>query len=165
MTNKRGCPTVETENLTNKRAKTTHPNCQAPSFLSNKRPDYFDDDIQPLPNFPVLVPNATGKRRNKKKKQKKNVLGLNSNHEQVITAGTTKLFNSFVADLKDSTLKLSGNREALRVRWEMDRRLRLQEVTDDLIILNERCEDLDNALRRCVDVVEQRVMHAYGNAG
>lgn len=77
---------------------------------------------------------------------------------EAIAAGTTILLEDTVARLKASIFNLDTDREALRVRWEVDHRLQLVQITEHLKTLNACFDRSAEGLRGSVEVIERFIM-------
>lgn len=71
---------------------------------------------------------------------------------EAIAAGTKILLEDTAARLKASIYNLDADREALRVRWEVDNRLQLLQITEHLKTLNDCFDQSVEGLRGSVDV-------------
>ncbi|KAL8709441.1 MAG: hypothetical protein Q9220_005824 [cf. Caloplaca sp. 1 TL-2023] len=75
-----------------------------------------------------------------------------------VDAGTGELLYSTIKRLRASMDSLIKDREALRVRWDADRRLQLVYITDHLTTVNEHFFIAEEALRYSVEVLERQIM-------
>lgn len=75
-----------------------------------------------------------------------------------VAAGTAFLLEESVVRLRASVVNLDADREALRVRWEVDKRLQLLKITDHLKTLNDCFARAEEGLRDSVDVIERFIM-------
>ncbi|KAL8927812.1 MAG: hypothetical protein Q9208_002228 [Pyrenodesmia sp. 3 TL-2023] len=77
---------------------------------------------------------------------------------EAIAAGTKILLEDTAARLKASIFNLDADREALRVRWEVDNRLQLLHITEHLKTLNDYFDQSGEGLRGSVGVIERFIM-------
>lgn len=77
---------------------------------------------------------------------------------EAIAAGTGELLKGVVARLKTSVMSIDADRDALRRRWEIDRRLQLLTITDHLKVLNDCFARTEEGLRGSVEVIERFIM-------
>ncbi|KAI4157085.1 MAG: hypothetical protein L6R39_000799 [Caloplaca ligustica] len=75
-----------------------------------------------------------------------------------IAAYTGELLQDVVARLQASITNIDADREALRVRWEVDKRLQLLTITEHLKTLNELFARSEEGLRGSVEVIERFIM-------
>lgn len=75
-----------------------------------------------------------------------------------VAAGTDELLERVVGRLNASITNLDADREALKDRWEVDKRLQVHTVTEHLKTLNECFTQSEEALRGSVEVIEQFIM-------
>ncbi|KAL8761123.1 MAG: hypothetical protein Q9184_002723 [Pyrenodesmia sp. 2 TL-2023] len=71
---------------------------------------------------------------------------------EAIAAGTKILLEDTAARLRASISNLCADREALRIRWEVDNRLQLLQITEHLKTLNDYFDQSAEGLRGSVDV-------------
>ncbi|KAL8905471.1 MAG: hypothetical protein Q9207_002625 [Kuettlingeria erythrocarpa] len=77
---------------------------------------------------------------------------------EAIAAGTTVLLEDTAARLRASIVDLDTDREALRVRWEVDNRLQLIQITEHLKTLNACFDRSAEGLRGSLEVIEKFIM-------
>ncbi|KAI4282021.1 MAG: hypothetical protein L6R35_005499 [Caloplaca aegaea] len=75
---------------------------------------------------------------------------------EAVAAGTSELLHATVARLKAGVMNVAADREALRVRWEVDRRLQL--LTKYLKGLSDCFALAEEGLQGAVDVIERFIM-------
>ncbi|KAL8842899.1 MAG: hypothetical protein Q9170_000303 [Blastenia crenularia] len=75
-----------------------------------------------------------------------------------IAAGTGDLLRSIVTRLNTGVETINSDREALRNRWEADKRLQLLTITDHLKILNECFARAEEGLRGSLEVIKRFIL-------
>ncbi|KAI4094438.1 MAG: hypothetical protein LQ344_002187 [Seirophora lacunosa] len=77
---------------------------------------------------------------------------------EAIAAGTSELLHATVARLKAGVLNVAADREALRARWEVDKRLQLLTITEHLKDLSDCFALTEEGLQGAVDVIERFIL-------
>ncbi|KAL8963098.1 MAG: hypothetical protein Q9193_000591 [Seirophora villosa] len=77
---------------------------------------------------------------------------------EAIAAGTSELLHATVARLKAGVVNVAADREALRARWEVDKRLQLLTITEHLKDLSECFALTEEGLQGAVDVIERFIL-------
>ncbi|KAL8944903.1 MAG: hypothetical protein Q9216_000193, partial [Gyalolechia sp. 2 TL-2023] len=75
-----------------------------------------------------------------------------------VAAGTGELLKKVVTRLKTSVMSINADREALRVRWEVDRRLQLIVITNHLQDLSDCFTRAEEGLWASVEVIQRFIM-------
>ena len=76
----------------------------------------------------------------------------------VIYTDTSSILARCASKLRAAANGMAADRESLRERWEVDIKLQLQTVTDDLAELNSRFGDAEQAVFSAIDIIEQRLL-------
>ncbi|KAL8972104.1 MAG: hypothetical protein Q9197_002941 [Variospora fuerteventurae] len=77
---------------------------------------------------------------------------------EAVAAGTSELLHATVARLKAGVMNVAADREALRVRWEVDRRLQLLTITEYLKGLSDCFALAEEGLQGAMDVIERFIL-------
>ncbi|KAL9599415.1 MAG: hypothetical protein Q9219_003852 [cf. Caloplaca sp. 3 TL-2023] len=77
---------------------------------------------------------------------------------EAVAAGTGELLHGIITRLKTTLLSIDADRDALRERWEVDRRLQLLTITDHLKMLNGCFEKVEKGLKDSLDLIEGSIL-------
>ena len=80
------------------------------------------------------------------------------NRKNVIQAHTSAALDQVANVLTEQMAQLSNARETLKIRWEEDRQLQLQTVTQDLARLNAFFSEMETVGKEALNVVQGRLM-------
>lgn len=145
----------------NKRVATV----QLPENQSFKRPkledtssqlDLTQDDNHPTPsNVSRHMTTAKKYGLNRSNAQQR---AADAHQADAVAAGTGELLKKVVTRLKTSVMSINADREALRMRWEVDKRLQLLVITDHLKDLSDCFTRAEEGLSASVEVIQRFIM-------
>lgn len=75
-----------------------------------------------------------------------------------VATGTGELLKQLVTRLKTSVMSINADREALRERWEVDKRLQLLVITDHLKDLSDCLSRAEEGLWASIEVIQRYIM-------
>ncbi|KAL8942812.1 MAG: hypothetical protein Q9211_001241 [Gyalolechia sp. 1 TL-2023] len=83
---------------------------------------------------------------------------VDAHQADAVAAGTGELLKKVVTRLKTSVMGIQADREALRLRWEVDKRLQLLAITDHLKDLSDYFTRAEEGLWASVEVIQRFIM-------
>ena len=156
-TNKRNAnEIIDLDSSSPKRAKTEQPATR--SFIDLTQDDEPITKFQPTRRLPLRsAPNTTnagtGPISSQKRRKSTRPARLQDIHAESLGA-----LAKIASKLRASAHALDIDRETLRQCWEVDEKLQLQHVTDDLTRLNGYFTATENDLYAALDVIETRLL-------
>ena len=70
---------------------------------------------------------------------------------------TSKALRDISCAMSSSMTQIGESRDTLKKRWDLDRGLQLQSITDELAALNDCFNRSEEALRDSIAVIEERL--------
>jgi flagellar biosynthesis chaperone FliJ len=104
------------------------------------------------------TPPAPGNKNSKATKEDNKGEQAITKHEVEQRNNTVKVLQKIVTRLQNTEKSIDKDRDRLRNRWEMDTRLQVQTVTDNLSDLNECFTRVENGVRDALAIINERVL-------
>lgn len=79
-------------------------------------------------------------------------------HDEEMKRITSKALANISRAMSSSVAQIAESRDTLKKRWDLDRGLQLQDVTDQLAALNDCFSRSEEALRDSVAVIQERLL-------
>ena len=78
-----------------------------------------------------------------------------------ISGGTEALLRRIAAKIKINIISINNHRDALRDRWDVDHKLKLNTITDCLRAVNDYFNQSEKALDAAIQLVERHILELY----